>query len=212
MSYKLVIFDLDGTILNTLQDLCASVNAALEVMNLPHITLEQTRQFIGHGIRSLVLQASNHSEHIEDLLQRFKEYYKEHYNDFTKAYSGIEEVFRYCKKNQIHMGVLTNKVEDIAINLVETHFPNTMEFVYGEVPDRTRKPDPVFLLSVIEQYGFQKEEVVYIGDSEVDIKTCMNAGIDGIFVTYGFRSKEELMRFSKRFVDSPLKIIDYLGE
>lgn len=212
MKYKLIIFDLDGTILNTLQDLCASTNAALEAYHLPHISLEQTREYIGNGIKNLLLQASKNSENIDDILCFFKEYYKTHYNDFTQPYEGIQTVFEFCKKNHILIGVLTNKVEDIAVHLIETHFPNTMEFIYGEIKDRPRKPNPSFLLSILKKYNMKREDLLYIGDSEVDIETCKNAGIDGLFVTYGFRSKEQLEKLTSRLIDSPVKIIDYLGE
>ena len=110
------------------------------------------------------------------------------------------------------MGVLTNKVEDIARKIIEEQFPHQMEFIFGEVLGRPRKPDPSFLLSIVEQYGLKKEEVLYIGDSEVDIKTCQNAGIDGVFVSYGFRSKEVLATLTDRIVDSPLELLNYLGE
>lgn len=212
MKYKLIIFDLDGTILNTLGDLCASCNAALDEFQLPRITLEQTKSFVGNGIRDLILHASNFHEKADDILLSFKKYYSKHYNDFTTSYEGIEQVFRYCKVNEIKIGVFTNKVEDIAKNLVQAHFPSTMEFVYGEVSERPRKPDPIWLNSIIRMYGFSKEEVLYIGDSEVDIKACRNADIDGLFVSYGFRSRSQLLRETNRIVDSALEIIHFLGE
>lgn len=212
MKYKLVIFDLDGTILNTLEDLKEASNYALKQFNLPSITLEQTESYIGNGIRNLLLLASNHSFQIDDILISFKAYYASHYNDFTSKYEGIDEVLKFCKERNIHIGVLTNKVEDIAIKLVEEHFPKEMEFIFGEIIGRPRKPDVSFLLSVIEQYGLNKEEVLYIGDSEVDVKTSLNAGIDGVFVSYGFRSREVLSTLTKRIVDTPLELLKYIGE
>ncbi|MDE6242037.1 MAG: HAD family hydrolase [Anaeroplasmataceae bacterium] len=212
MKYKLVIFDLDGTILNTLEDLREACNYALKKYNLLPITLEQTKSYIGNGIRNLLLLASNNHSQIDEILDDFKSYYSAHYNIFTTQYEGIEEVFKFCKRKNIHIGVLTNKVEDIARKLVEEQFSNLMEFVYGEVIGRPRKPDASFLLTVIEQYGYKKEEVLYIGDSEVDVKTCFNAGIDGIFVTYGFRSKEVLSKLTSKIVDTSLELLNFLGE
>lgn len=212
MKYKLVIFDLDGTILNTLQDLKEACNFALKRYNLLPITLEQTKSYIGNGIRNLLLLASNYNSQIDEILISFKSYYSTHYNDFTTQYEGINEVIKFCKKKDIHLGVLTNKVEDIAQRLVEEQFPNQMEFVYGEIIGRPRKPDPSFLFSIFEQYGLKKEEVLYVGDSEVDVKTSLNAGIDGVFVSYGFRSKEILSKLTKRIVDTPLELLKYLGE
>ncbi|MDE6661109.1 MAG: HAD family hydrolase [Anaeroplasmataceae bacterium] len=212
MSYKLVVFDLDGTILNTLEDLKEACNYALKKFNLPSITLEQTQSYIGNGIRNLLLLASNHNSQIDEILISFKSYYASHYNDFTTKYEGIEEVLKFCKVNNMHLGVLTNKVEDIATKLVEEHFPMQMEFVYGEVIGRPRKPDASFLLSLIEQYDLKKEEVLYVGDSEVDVKTSLNAGIDGVFVSYGFRSREVLSALTDKIVDTPLELLNYLGE
>lgn len=212
MKYKLVVFDLDGTILNTLEDLKVSCNYALKQFNLPSITLEQTQSYIGNGIRNLLLLASNHNSQIEEILISFKTYYASHYNDFTSKYEGVDEVLKFCKEKKIHIGVLTNKVEDIAIKLVEEHFPKQMEFIYGEVVGRPRKPDASFLLTIIEQYGLKKEEVLYVGDSEVDVKTSLNAGIDGVFVSYGFRSKDILSTLTTKIVDIPLELLNYLGE
>ncbi|MDE6408388.1 MAG: HAD family hydrolase [Anaeroplasmataceae bacterium] len=212
MKYKLVIFDLDGTILNTLEDLKEACNFALKQFHLQPINLEQTKSYIGNGIRNLLLLASQNSLFIDDILVSFKAYYSLHYNDFTRKYEGIDEVLNYCKNNDILVGVLTNKVEDIARKLVEEHFPNQMEFIYGEVTGRSRKPDASFLLSVLEQYSLKKEEVLYVGDSEVDITTCNNALIDGVFVSYGFRSKEVLSKLTNRIVDTPLGLLKYIGE
>lgn len=212
MNYKLVVFDLDGTILNTLEDLKEACNYALKKFNLPSITLEQTESYIGNGIRNLLLLASNHNPQIDEILISFKAYYASHFNDFTTKYEGIDEVLKFCKEKKVHIGVLTNKVEDIAIKLVEAHFPKQMEFICGEVVGRPRKPDASFLLSIVEQYGLKKEEVLYIGDSEVDVKTSLNADIDGVFVSYGFRSKEILSTLTTRIVDTPLEILNYLGE
>lgn len=107
---------------------------------------------------------------------------------------------------------MTNKVEDIARKIVEEQFPNQMEFIYGEVLGRPRKPDASFLLSIIEIYGYKKEEVLYVGDSEVDVVTCKNARIDGVFVSYGFRSKDVLLAISDCVVDNPLALLKYIGE
>lgn len=212
MKYKLIIFDLDGTILNTLADLMASCNYALAAYQLPSITLEQTKSYIGNGIKSLMLQASNQSSQIEELLKLFKSYYSQHYSVLTMPYEGISEVFEYCKENGIYIGVLTNKVEDIAVKLIEKHFPNTMDFVYGEIPNRPRKPDPTFLNSILKQYGVASNQVLYVGDSEVDVLVCENAKIDGIFVSYGYRDKVALQKLTSRIVDSAKQLKESIGE
>ncbi|MDE7385002.1 MAG: HAD family hydrolase, partial [Anaeroplasmataceae bacterium] len=195
-----------------LEDLKEACNYALKQFELHPISLEQAQSYIGNGIRNLLLLASQNSLYLDEILISFKAYYSKHYNDFTIQYEGIEEVIKYCKNNGIHIGVLTNKVEDIAKSLVEEHFPNQMEFIYGEVAGRPRKPDSSFLISIIEQYRLKKEDVLYIGDSEVDVKTCLNAGIDGLFVSYGFRSRESLSKITTNLVDTPLELLKFIGE
>lgn len=210
MNYKMIIFDLDGTILNTIEDLCASCNAAFLKYDIKPIDVPTTMKHLGHGIRHLVYETSGHSLLIEELLSTFKKYYAAHYNDYTKPYEGIISLLDWCLAQSIQIGVLTNKVEDIALKLCSAHFGSRFQFVYGEKEGRKRKPDPTFLLELIDSYHLKKDEVIYIGDSEVDIETCNNAGILGLFVDYGFRSKEELLKKTDILFDSPQQIIDFL--
>ena len=210
MKYKLVIFDLDGTILNTLEDLLQSCNYVLAKYNLPTVTLEDVRKNIGWGIRHLIFELSNHSDHIDEMFDEYKEYYSLHYNDFTKPYNGINEVIDYCLKTGIKLWVYTNKVEEIARSLCNYHFDSKFEFVYGDVIGRMRKPDPSFLNEVIKKYDIEKDKILYIGDSEVDIKIAENANIDGLFLSYGYRPKEELLKHTNNIVDDALDIIEYL--
>ena len=208
--YELVIFDLDGTILNTLEDLLQSCNYVLTKYNLNTVTLEDVRKNIGWGIRHLIYELSNHSQYIDDMFNEYKDYYSKHYNDYTKPYEGINEVLDYCITNKIRIGVYTNKVEDIARDLCDYHFKDKFEFVYGDVQNRVRKPEPSFLQSVLSELGVDINKVLYIGDSEVDIKTANNVGIDGLFLSYGYRPKEELLRHSNNIIDNALDIINYL--
>lgn len=208
--YELVVFDLDGTILNTLEDLLQSCNYVLTKYKLNTVTLEDVRKNIGWGIRHLIYELSNHSEYIDEMFTEYKDYYSKHYNDFTKPYEGIKQVIEYCINNNIRIGVYTNKVEDIAKDLCDYHFNNKFEFVYGDVENRVRKPEPDFLISVLNDLGISKDKVLYVGDSEVDIKTSNNVGIDGLFLSYGYRPKEELLKYSNKIIDNALEIIDYL--
>lgn len=212
MKYKLVIFDLDGTILDTLEDLKEACNFALKQHHLPSITLEQTKSYIGNGIRNLLISASKNSSLIDEILISFKKYYAIHYNDFTTPYEKMDEVLKYCHRQKINIGVLTNKIEDIAKKLVHEHFPHQLDFIYGEIAGRPKKPNASLLLSIINQYGYRKEEVLYVGDSEVDIELCRNAAVDGIFVSYGFRSKEKLLSLTNHIVDTPMDLLKYIGE
>lgn len=210
MKYKMIVFDLDGTLLNTLTDLKEACNYALKQYNFPMITLEQTRKYLGHGITHLISSACSNSDQSAEILKDFKKYYENHYNNFTKKYEGIQDVINYCLDNNIKIGVLTNKVEDIAINLIKDHFKDDFLFVYGDVENRKRKPNPDFLNELIDKHGLTHEEVLYVGDSEVDYLTSVNAKIDCLLVTYGFRTEEELKEFSCLKVANPKDIIGKL--
>ncbi len=210
MKYQCVIFDLDGTILNTIDDLTCACNQALRQYGLKEINSKQTKAFLGHGIRHLMLEASNNDPRIDDLLAIFRKYYNSNYNVYTKEYEGITEVFEWCISHHIQIGVYTNKVEDIAIRLCQEHFQNRLSFVYGEVKGRSRKPDATFLTDLIRKLGLTPSEVLYIGDSEVDVQTAQSAGTDGLFVSYGFRDKEQMLAITNQLVDDPKEIITYL--
>lgn len=212
MKYKLIIFDLDGTLLNTLEDLKISANYALEKYNLNKISLEDTRNFIGNGIRNLLIQASNNNENIDAIVKIFKEYYSLHYNDFTTKYYEIDKVLIELKNRGYILGVLTNKVEDIAVKLIEEHFNGIFDFVYGEADNRLKKPDPTFLLEIINNYNLNTRDVLYIGDSDVDVKTTINANITGLFVAYGYRDKNKLISLSDNLIDFPIEILKFLEE
>ena len=212
MKYKMVVFDLDGTILNTIGDLCSSVNEALKTYSLPLIDINQTKAFLGFGVKRLVELASNGDERLDELLKVFLKHYEAHYNDSTIPYNGIYDVINYCHDNNIKIGVLTNKVEEIAVDLCNAHFKNDFLFVYGDVVGRNRKPDPSMIYKIMSDYNIEKEEFLYIGDSEVDMKVSVNAGVDCILLTYGFRNKEDLVKTFPYacYVDKAIDIIDYL--
>lgn len=210
MRYKMVIFDLDGTILNTIEDLWMACNEGLKAFGLPLISVQETADYLGHGIRHLLDMASHHSKHLDQILAVFKDYYATHYNVYTKPYEGIYEVFDFCRQEGILTGVLSNKVEEYARGLCAAHFPNAFSFVYGELTGRERKPNPSFLYTILQNYGVSLDEVLYIGDSDVDILTCQNANIEGLFVSYGFRKKEILMKLSNHVVDSPQEVLAFL--
>ncbi|MDE5714516.1 MAG: HAD family hydrolase [Anaeroplasmataceae bacterium] len=209
MRYKMVLFDLDGTILNTIKDLWSSCNYALKQFGIENITLDQAKQYLGHGIKQLILKASNYDERHQEILECFKKHYFLHYNDFTSSYKGIEELLSYCLKQGYKLGVYTNKVEKIAVPLVLAHFKQ-FDFIYGETEQWPRKPDPTFILHLLENHHLDKKEVLYIGDSEVDYELAVNANIDCVCVSYGFREKKNLLKLTDRIVDSPLEILKYL--
>lgn len=211
MKYKMIVFDLDGTILNTLADLHAAVNYSLKQFDLDPVEIEKVREYLGNGVRVLMEKSSNYYHDIEGLLGYFKQYYVEHYNDFTQPYNGIKDVLNYCRDNEIKMGVITNKVDNVAKMLCEYHFKDLFLFVYGDLLGRNRKPAPDTLFLVMQEYNINKEEFLFIGDSEVDVLTAKNAGVDIILCTYGFRTKEELKEFKdEKMIENTLDILKYI--
>lgn len=211
---KLLIFDLDGTILNTLDDLAASTNYALEQNSMPKRSLDEVRAFVGNGIRKLIERAvpSGSSEaEKKAVLESFTAHYKAHSADKTRPYDGIVELLEQLKIQGYLMAVVSNKADFAVQSLCETYFPGTFTFVVGERDGIRRKPAPDSIYEVLEQLNIPKEEAVYIGDSDVDAETAKNAGIDLIAVTWGFRDREVLEATgAKVFAQTPKEILDVL--
>lgn len=192
---KLWIFDLDGTILNTLEDLADSTNYALRTNNMPERSIDEVRAFVGNGIGRLIERAvpkgSDDAEK-QAVLESFTSYYKEHSADKTKPYNGITDVLNTLKKQGCQLAVVSNKADFAVQSLCESYFPGIFTFVVGEREGIRRKPAPDSVYEVLEQLKTAKKDAVYIGDSDVDVKTAENAGIDLIAVTWGFRTREVL--------------------
>ncbi len=194
--YKLVVFDLDGTLLDTLDDLTASTNAALTAHGFPTRTREEVRSFIGDGIVKLLERSVGIENYprIEEMIKNFRAYYKEHCKDETRPYEGIIPLLHSLKEKGIILGVLSNKVHAATQELIADYFPNIFDMVMGEneAAGIKRKPSPVALLKMIETLGVGKAETAYVGDSEVDIQTARNAEVDCVSVTWGFKSERFL--------------------
>ena len=196
MKYKLAIFDLDGTVLNTLEDLCDSVNFSLRTHNLPERSLSEIRAFVGNGIRRLIDLAVPENTDVQvtdSVFEAFKTHYKEHSSDNTKPYNGITELLRELKKKGILTAVVSNKADFAVKSLADKYFDGLFSYISGEKEGIPRKPAPDMVRNAIEFFGVSSEDAVYIGDSEVDIMTAKNSGIDSIIVTWGFRDKEILI-------------------
>lgn len=193
-----VIFDLDGTLLNTLGDLRAATNHALEVRGLPPHSMEEIRQFIGNGIRLLICRAmpeGTPEAEIDAALDDFKTYYAAHIHDRTVPYDGIPQLLTALKKRGIQVAVLSNKIDSASQQLIEYFFPGKTDVVFGEHVGVPRKPDPTSCRMVMQQLGVQPEQVLYVGDSGTDMQTAKNAGLYAVGVTWGFRSKEVLLEY-----------------
>lgn len=209
-----VIFDLDGTLLNTLGDLRAATNHALKVRGLPPHSMEEIRQFIGNGIRLLICRAmpeGTPEAEIDAALDDFKAYYAAHIHDRTVPYDGIPQLLTALRKRGIQVAVLSNKIDSASQQLIEYFFPGKTDVVFGEHVGVPRKPDPTSCRMVMQQLGVQPEQVLYVGDSGTDMQTAKNAGLYAVGVTWGFRSKEVLLKYGANvLVHRPEQILQIL--
>lgn len=189
---KHVIFDLDGTLLDTLADLCNSVNHALVCCNMPERTLAEVRAFVGNGIRRLIERAVPSGTSEEDtnrVFGCFREHYALHSMDTTQPYEGIVALLESLKEKGLGTAIVSNKVHDAVVALHHHFFANTIDVALGETPLRPRKPAPDGVLDAIRMLGARADEVLYVGDSDVDLLTARNAGVRSVAVTWGFRER-----------------------
>lgn len=195
MKYKLIIFDLDGTILNTLDDLTSSCNAVLAANNFPVHTKDEVRMFVGNGIRKLIERAvpeESDEETKNKVLSDFTAYYKEHSLDKTKPYDGITELFSELKTRGIKIAVNTNKNEDVSKEICEKFFPGFVDIVAGGNAGRPVKPYPSGVEMILKTLNIKPEKTLFVGDSDVDYQTGINAGLDVVNVSWGFRDESFL--------------------
>lgn len=211
---KAIIFDLDGTLLDTLEDLKNGVNAALREYHLPQRTLEEVRRFVGNGVRNLILQAvPGGAEHpdFEEILLFFQTYYKAHCKEYTGPYQGIPEVLKELADQGILMAIVSNKFDTAVKELNEEHFGTYIRAAIGELPNVARKPAPDMVYQALDILGVEKSQAVYIGDSEVDVQTAKNAGLSCIAVTWGFRDEEILRECgAESIVHTPEELLTFL--
>ena len=211
---KAVIFDLDGTLLNTLEDLKDAVNAALKAYNLPERSLEEVRKFVGNGVRNLMIRAvPDGQEHpqFEEIFDEFKAYYGVHCKDKTKPYDGIIELLDTLKEKNIKMAIVSNKIDSAVKELDKEYFKGYFGAAIGEMEGVSRKPAPDTALKAMKEIGSNADETIYVGDSDVDIKTAINAGISCISVEWGFRDRDFLLaNGAKIIVKSPMEVIEWI--
>lgn len=195
MKYKLVIFDLDGTVLDTIQDLANAVNAALEMHGHPTHSTEAVRRMVGNGVANLISRATppeTSEAECAAVLADFKAYYKEHVNDCTRPYKGIPELLRALKDAGIKIGINSNKYDAALQNLCRIHFDGLYDYAVGESEMTPKKPDPTAAQRIMDAVGAAPAETIYIGDSNVDLNTAANAGVDSAWVSWGFRRIDEM--------------------
>ena len=213
--YETVIFDLDGTLLDTLDDLTAATNAALAKFSLPQRTREEVRSFVGNGIAKLIERAvGEEGKGLQaEALAEFKSYYAAHCADKTAPYDGILSLLRSLREKGVKTAVLSNKADFAVKSLAKTYFDGLLLAAVGEneAAGIRKKPAPDALFSVMNELSATVEKTVYVGDSDVDIQTAKNAGVACICVTWGFRDKDFLKKEGgKIFVDTPAEILRYV--
>lgn len=206
MKYELAIFDLDGTILDTLEDLAGSVNYALSKHGYPTRTIEEVRSFVGDGLLMLVRRAiapETDEMVIQEVLATQKAYYKDHCADMTKPYEGILELLAELKAIGYKLAVVSNKADYAVQILCEEYFKDTFHLTVGEKENVRKKPAPDSVNAVLQELQVDRNKAVYIGDSEVDIETAKNARMEAILVGWGFREEGFLQeRGAKQIVTS----------
>ena len=192
---KNLIFDLDGTLLNTLADLRDSTNFALKKFNFPERTTDEVRNFVGNGLRMLVKRAvpqGTNDKTVDAVLSEMKAHYREHYHDGTVPYDGILPFLRKMKRCGLRMAIVSNKANPMVQLLRTLYFDDLIPVAVGELDGVPRKPAPDMVRIAMQRLGCTEENTVYIGDSEVDIETAKNAGLPCFSVGWGFRTEESL--------------------
>lgn len=202
---KLAIFDLDGTLLDTIADLAAATNFALSQYGLPTHNEEEYKFFVGNGINKMFERAlpedKRNEEYIMKIRSQFVPYYDAHNSDLSRPYPGMVELLNELQKNNIAIGVASNKYQEAAVKLVLQFFPGIdFALILGQREGVPSKPDPTIAYEIIEHTGIAKEETVYIGDSCVDMQTGKNAGVTTVGVSWGFRPKAELESYNPDFI------------
>lgn len=209
-----VIFDLDGTLLDTLDDLCAAVNHALRAHGLPERATQEIRSFLGNGIRRLMQLSAPENmneEDFENVFRTFRTYYVAHCMDNTRPYPGIMPLLEALKARGVKMAIVSNKVHTAVQELNRRFFDLYMTTAVGESATVRRKPNPDALLRALQEMGSLRERALYVGDSEVDIETARNAGIPCVTVLWGFRDRDFLIRSGAEIcIDRPSGLLDII--
>lgn len=214
---KAVIFDMDGTLLNTLCDLKISTNYALEKLNMPQRTVDEIKNFIGDGVRKLIERAVSKNadeKTINKCLEIFKEHYSKNMYNNTAPFDGIIELLKSLKQMKIKTGVVSNKFDSAIKELTKKYFNNLIDISIGQSEIIPPKPDSKGILKAMEYLNIKKEEVLYIGDSDVDIKTAKNAKVKSIGVLWGYRD-ESYLKGADYIISNPseiLKIINSINQ
>ena len=197
MNPKLVIFDLDGTLLNTIDDLGAAVNYAMRLRGFPLHTRDEYMRMVGHGARNLMRQALPDGHKDDDMVEAayndFKAYYTDHIDVHTKPFPGIQELLTKLHQEGMLLAVASNKFQEGTEHLIKEFFPNIpFVAVLGNRPNCPLKPSPEIVGEVLRKAGVRREEAVMVGDSDTDMETAANGGIKSIAVSWGYRNMKDV--------------------
>ena len=213
MKYDTYIFDLDGTLLDTLTDLAASVNYALRTHGMPEHSIDDVRRFVGNGVRKLMERAIPNGEanpDFEATFATFREHYMHHSLDTTQPYPGILEALAELKAKGCRLAVVSNKMMAATVELCRHFFPDTIEVAIGEheAEGIRKKPAPDTVFAALRELGVNKSGAVYVGDSDVDVQTAANSGLPCISVLWGFRDRDFLIQHgAKTFISAPSELL-----
>ena len=203
MDVRLAIFDLDGTLLNTIADLGAACNVALEYFGFPVHELYEYPRLVGNGVNKLLERALPDGEKTEDNIMRLREvfvsYYDNHNTIMTKPYEGVPAVLKQLKRQHYMLAVASNKYQSAAKKIVEHYFPNIFDLILGERNGCPRKPDPQIVYDIVSTLP-HASATFYIGDSDVDIQTAQNAGLPVVACAWGFCKKEDLLNSKPDYI------------
>ena len=215
MKYKGIIFDLDGTLVNSLEDISDAMNSVLKGLNYPIHNYDTYQYFIGSGLRNLVSKAlpeSNNSiDEIETCFESMVKGYRETCTIKTKPYDGIIELLDNLVSRNIKLAVFSNKADELTKKIVADIFPNYFSNVVGLSIESLKKPNPFEAIAISEKWNLKPEEIIFIGDSDIDMQTAVNANMFPVGVTWGYRTEEELKASgAKMVIHNPLELIQSL--
>lgn len=214
MSYNTVIFDFDGTLLYTVKDLADAVNFAAEKHGYPTHTVDEIQGMVGNGVNLLVARALPQgfdTPDYEEIMADFRAFYAEHCFDNTRPYDGVQELLHALSSRGIKLAIVTNKYQAAAEELRLRFFADTVGLIVGDLPTRERKPAPDGVFAALKALGAEAEGAVYVGDTEVDMKTAENSGLDCICAGWGYRTRQQLEALgAKKIAGTPEALLEML--
>ena len=214
MKYKAVLFDMDGTVLNTLGDLAAAVNHTLREFSMPERSIAEVAAALGNGAAYLIahtVPAGTPKELTDKVLAAYAPYYDAHCDILTGPYDGIVPLMQKLRERGVKLAVISNKQDTAVKPLAEKYFPGLLEIAVGESAEVRRKPNPDAVLAALRHIGVERGDAIYVGDTEVDLQTARNAGMECASVDWGFRTREQLVEIGAEHIfDTVQELEEYL--